>query len=131
MKRSHSLGELQLAIMRILWQQGEATVAEVHSRLLEERGLAPTTVATMLKVMLEKGLVERVRGERHYRWSARVSQDNATSGLLRQLIDAAFDGSAKRMVAHLMEHGKIGDKERREIIDLVGAHRKDDQRRRR
>ena len=47
MSPSPRLGELQLAIMRILWQKSEATVAEVHAFLKEERGLAPTTVARL------------------------------------------------------------------------------------
>ena len=51
MTSKHTLGDLQLAIMRVLWSQGEATVADVHRALLEERGLAPTTIATMLVKM--------------------------------------------------------------------------------
>ena len=48
MSRNTHLGDLQLAIMRELWTRGEATVAEVHGALLDERGLALTTIATML-----------------------------------------------------------------------------------
>jgi len=46
-----TLGDLQHAIMAVLWKRGEATVAEVHGALREERGLAPTTIATMLRKM--------------------------------------------------------------------------------
>ena len=52
-----SLGDLQHAIMRILWSAGEATSAQVHAALLVERGLAPTTIATMLRKMEQKGVV--------------------------------------------------------------------------
>jgi len=55
------LGDLQSAIMRILWQRGEASVNDVHSTLLDERGLAPTTIATMLKKMEAKGVVRWCR----------------------------------------------------------------------
>ena len=48
MPKEHSLGDLQHAIMRVLWEQGELPVADVHEALLEERGLALTTIATML-----------------------------------------------------------------------------------
>ncbi len=47
----HTLGELQHAILRWLWARDEATVAEVHGALFDERGLAPTTFATMLRKM--------------------------------------------------------------------------------
>ncbi len=57
MGSKHSLGDLQLAIMRVLWTDGESTVADVHRELLDERGLAPTTIATMLRKMEDKGVV--------------------------------------------------------------------------
>ena len=44
----HTLGELQHAIMAVLWERGEAATAEVHEAL-QGRGLAPTTIATMLR----------------------------------------------------------------------------------
>ncbi len=46
-----TLGELQHAIMTVLWKRGEATTAEVHEALRGERGLALTTIATMLRKM--------------------------------------------------------------------------------
>ena len=62
---SHHLGDLQLAIMRVLWNHDEATVAEVHEALEPERGLALTTIATMLTKMEKKGVVEhRAEGRR-------------------------------------------------------------------
>ena len=53
----HTLGDLQHAIMAVLWERGEATAARVHEALREERGLAPTTIATMLRKMEDKGVV--------------------------------------------------------------------------
>ena len=53
----HALGDLQHAIMAILWARGEATAAEVYEALREDRGLAPTTIATMLRKMEDKGVV--------------------------------------------------------------------------
>ena len=50
------LGNLQLAIMRVLWADGECTVTSVHQALHPRHGLAPTTIATMLKKMEAKGI---------------------------------------------------------------------------
>ena len=55
--RLFRLGDLQLRIMKVLWSQGEATVAEVHRAVGAERDLAYTTVATMLRKMEARGLV--------------------------------------------------------------------------
>jgi len=51
------LGELQHAIMTVLWERGEATTGDVHEALRAERGLAFTTIATMLRKMEDKGVV--------------------------------------------------------------------------
>ncbi|MYI22739.1 MAG: BlaI/MecI/CopY family transcriptional regulator, partial [Gammaproteobacteria bacterium] len=58
MKRKRQLGDLQLAIMRVLWERGEAPAIEVHQALFEERRLAVTTIKTMLRKLEEYGCVE-------------------------------------------------------------------------
>ena len=60
MAEPHQLTELQIAIMRILWERKEATVAEIHAALLDERGLAPTTVATLLSRLEKRGAVKHL-----------------------------------------------------------------------
>jgi predicted transcriptional regulator len=73
----------------------------------------------MLKVMLEKGLVERRQGERGYLWTAKVSRQTTESGLTHRLIERLFDGSAQRLVAHLIEEGQLSAADRREILELL------------
>ena len=89
------------------------------SQAARDFGLAVTTVATMLKVMLEKGLVERRQGERGYQWTAKVSRQSAESGLTHKLIERLFDGSARRLVAHLIEEGKLSAADQREIQEML------------
>src|SRR5258705_11787887 len=76
---SHHLGDLQLAIMRVLWAQGEATVADVHEALEPERGLALTTIATMLVKMEKKGVVDHRAEGRRFIYRPLVSE-----GLVRR-----------------------------------------------
>src|SRR5688572_30321521 len=97
----------ELEILKLLWQAGPSELGRVTAALNEDRKVATTTVATMLKVMLEKGLVVRKQGERGYLWSAKVTREAAESGLTHKLIDRLFDGSASRLVAHLIEQGKL------------------------
>ena len=116
--------ERELDILQILWQQGPAGLGAVCQALRQSRPLATTTVATMLKVMLDKRLVERRRGSRGYLWSARVTRDATASGMLGQLVDRVFDGSAGRLVAHLMEESQLTDVELvelRRLLDENGA----------
>jgi predicted transcriptional regulator len=59
--------------------------------------------------MLDKKLVRRADTPRGYRWSATVSRDAAASGIVTKLLDYVFEGSAQRMVAHLVEAGDLTD----------------------
>jgi predicted transcriptional regulator len=109
----------ELEILKILWESGPVGLGQIHGVLASGRPVAITTVATMLKMMLAKELVERQTGPRGFLWSARVSRQAAVSGLLGKLVKHVFDGSARRLVAHLIEDGGLDDRERAEILELL------------
>jgi BlaI family penicillinase repressor len=111
----------ELEILKILWETGPAGLGRIHDVLRKRRGVAVTTVATMLKMMLAKELVQRQDGPRGYLWTARVSREATVSGLLGKLLQHVFDGSARRLVAHLIEDGNLADHERAEILELLKA----------
>lgn len=110
-------GELEL--LQVLWDSGPAELGDIHQKLSGERKVALTTVATMLTVMLAKGLVGRTRGKRGWTWNASVSRDSAAKPIVRKLVDRVFDGSAQRLVAHLLEHEALSTSERRELLALL------------
>ena len=109
----------ELEILKILWDLGAAGIGQIHAVLHERRGVAITTVATMLKMMLAKELVERGDGPRGYLWKARVSRKATVSGLIGKLVQHVFDGSARRLIAHLVQEGALDDREREEIVELL------------
>jgi BlaI family penicillinase repressor len=111
----------ELEILRVLWDRQSATLGQVCEALRSERDVATTTVATMLGVMLDKGLVARKKEARGYRWSATVSRDAAAKGMVGKLVDTVFDGSASRLVAHLVEGGKLSSDELAELRDLINS----------
>ena len=128
--------DAELEILKILWDAGPSELGPIVTALNLGRTVATTTVATTLKIMMQKGWVERRQGERGYLWAAQVSQKEATSGLLRKLLDRAFDGSAGRLVARLVEDGALSQRDRDEIRRLLetqdedGATKKKDEPRR-
>lgn len=109
----------ELEILKLLWELGPASLSELRSRLQEQRPVATTTVATMLKIMLDKGLVSRSKGAQGYRWEAVQSREHTTGGMLGRLIDRAFDGSAGRLVAHLLEEDRLGPEELDQIRRMI------------
>ncbi len=114
----------ELEILHVLWKTGPAGLGAVHARLSDQRDVAKTTVATMLKLMLQKKLVRRSKGPRGYLWAAAVSRKETANGMVGRLIDRVFDGSAQRMVVHLVEAGEISQQELDELSRLVSQQRK-------
>ena len=124
MSKEHSLGDLQHAIMRVLWDRGEAPVAEVHQSLLPERGLALTTIATMLSKMEKKGVVERRMEGRGFVYQPAVSESEVNRSMVSELTEQLFAGDAVALVNHLLTEQEIDRNELDEIKRLIEGHRK-------
>jgi predicted transcriptional regulator len=114
----------ELEILRVLWETGPAELGQIRAALLQQRDrdIALTTVATMLKVMLDKNLVARAKGERSWLWSARVTRQNATRGMIRKMLSNVFEGSASKLVMHLIEDGRLTPDEQEQIRALLDEH---------
>jgi BlaI family penicillinase repressor len=112
----------ELEILRVLWEHGAATLGTICEALRRERDVATTTVATMLRVMLDKGLVRRKQAPRGQQWSAAVTQAAAAKSMVGKLVDGIFDGSAGRLAAHLVEAGRLSDAELAELRKLIDSN---------
>jgi predicted transcriptional regulator len=112
----------ELEILRVLWERDSATLGEICESLRRERQVATTTVATMLSVMIDKGLVRRKKAARGHQWSAAVTHDSAAKSLVGKLVDGVFDGSASRLVSHLVEGGKLSQDELAELRQLIDVN---------
>ncbi|QDU87269.1 Penicillinase repressor [Pirellulimonas nuda] len=114
----------ELEILRVLWQ-GPQSLSAICEALRDEhassRDRAPSTVATMLKVMAGKGLAARVGAGRGAMWRAKVSRRSATRGLVAKLVDGVFDGSASGLMAYLVETGGLDAKQLAELKKAVVA----------
>ena len=120
----HTLGELQHAIMRILWDRGEATVAEVHDGLYDDRQLAPTTIATMLRKMEDKGVVSHRSEGRQFVYRATVSEDEVRTSMVGELLDRLFAGDPAALVTHLVADHNLSETELAELRALLAAAEK-------
>jgi predicted transcriptional regulator len=109
MREARQLGSLQLAILRVLWERREATAAEVHQALLDEHGLAPTTIATMLKKMEAKHLVDHRVDGRVFVYRARVAHDEVRRSMVDEFVGRAFRGDPLALVNHLLAEGDIDE----------------------
>lgn len=115
MSQPYQLGNLQLAIMRILWERGEASAREIHGALYEERGLAPTTIATMLRKMEHKGVVEHRAQGRQFIYRAGIAESDVREGMVGDLVERLFCGDSAALIHYLFEAGKLDTGELEEL----------------
>jgi predicted transcriptional regulator len=113
------LGKLQLAIMRVLWGHDEATAADVHTVLLPTHGLAPTTIATMLRKMEDKGVVAHRTQGRRFVYRATVSEARVTKSMVAELTQWLFDGDPVALASHLIEEHAVEPTELDELRQVI------------
>lgn len=102
---NYSLTELQLAIMTVLWERGEATVVDVHEELRRERRVAQSTVATLLSRLEDKGVLAHREEGRQYVYRAIVSEDQVQRtivGEFTELTERLFSGNVAGLVSQLL-----------------------------
>lgn len=116
---THHLGDLQLAILRALWARGEATVAEVHEDLAPERGLALTTIATMLAKLEKKGVVGHRADGRRFVFRPLVDERQVRRSMVAELTSQLFRGDVTALVSHLLSEHDIDPVELQELRDLI------------
>ncbi|MGQ0634714.1 MAG: BlaI/MecI/CopY family transcriptional regulator [Planctomycetaceae bacterium] len=118
-KKNLRPGDVELAILRTVWRLGPATVRQVHEALGSQRGTRLTTTLKMMQLMVAKGLLVREANSRPQRYRATSTEQRVLGGLLRDLLDRAFDGSARKLVLQLLGGGKTSRAELAEIRKAI------------
>ena len=107
------LTERELQIMQLFWKHGEMTAAEARDALAEsELDLAYTTVATLIKILVEKEFLQQTNAERPYRFVPVRSYEDVSGRLLGDLVERVFDGSRELLLTRLLEQKRLTAKER-------------------
>jgi predicted transcriptional regulator len=109
----------ELAILRVLWRRGPATVREVMDELAAERDTGYTTVLKLLQIMTDKGLVRRDESERTHVYDAAFSEDETQRRLVGELLERAFGGSAQKLVLQALAAQPAGREELAEIRRII------------
>jgi BlaI family transcriptional regulator, penicillinase repressor len=118
MAADNGLSALQLDVMRAVWALGEARVAEVRAHL-DSRGLAATTVATLLTRLEKRGLLAHRTEGRQYVYRALKSEQEISETMVSELTTTLFDGEASQLVSHLLRKGEFAPADLAEIKRLI------------
>ena len=114
--------ELELEILKILWERGPLPTREVREALAEgdaARELAHTSVVTMLHIMVRKKYLRRTKSRGAYTFYARVNQEDVSSHMLDDLVNRVFDGSAANLMLNLMERAELDDNAIRQLRKMI------------
>ena len=105
--RDIALSELQIAVVRVLWRNGETSVTDIAKVLGDERGLKHTTVATLLTRLEKRGVVEQRREGRQLIYRALVSEPQVRRSMVADLVGSLFGGDSRELVAHLVRESDL------------------------
>jgi predicted transcriptional regulator len=114
--------EAELEILNLLWTHGPSTVRDVHTLSSKDTGY--TTVLKQMQVMAEKGLLTRSERFRSHVYEANVAREQTQQRLTRNLVQRAFDGSAKNLVLGALASQKVTAAELAEIRSMLDEYEK-------
>ena len=117
---TESLTDLQLSVMKALWQVGEGGVGEIVALLAADgKELAPTTVATLLQRLSKQGWVKHRKNGRQFLYRAKVNQQDAAKGVLQRVLSSFFGGRVSALTAQLLESEELSADDLKEMRKLL------------
>lgn len=118
------LTQRELEVMQLFWKQGEITPQEARDSLAAVgMDRAYTTVATLIRILTEKGFLKQAAGRRPFRYVAVRSYEDVSRRLLSDLMDRVFGGSREQLLMRLMEQKKLTVKERARLEEILRQNR--------
>ena len=125
MTARHQLSDLQLAIMGILWDHEEATVAQVRDAMRPTRTLAMTTVATLLSRLEKRDLIAHRSSGRQFIYRPLISEREVRRSMVAELTDRLFQGDAAELVSHLLTSREIDAGDVARVRELLEARERE------
>ena len=118
-KRSITLTEAELRLMRVLWERGESAVAEVVTAVADETPLAYNSVLTTIRVLERKGYVTHRQEGRAFLYSACVAQQEASRAEVQHMLSRFFGNSRERLLISLLGDDEISAEELRRLKETI------------
>jgi predicted transcriptional regulator len=120
-----NLGELQRAVMEIVWARGEASVHDVRERLSKRKELAYTTILTTLQKLEKAGWLGHRSEGKSYVYVPTRSREQAGAGSVKRFLKQVFEGDAVAMFQHLIRESDLSEEDLREVRKMIEEKRKE------
>ncbi|GGG93829.1 BlaI/MecI/CopY family transcriptional regulator [Silvibacterium dinghuense] len=120
-KRSITLTEAELRLMKVLWERGESAVSDLTAAVSEERPLAYTSVLTTVRILEEKGYVRHRQEGRAFLYSPCIDESEAGRTEVRHLLNRFFGNSRERLLLSLLGDEELAPAEIRRLRQAINA----------
>ena len=124
-KKPFKLGDVQLELMKIVWARGKATVREVTDAVSAKRTMAYTTVLTMLRELENKGLLTHEVDGRTFVYKPVVQRKRVVAGILGDIRQRLFDGSAAALLAQVLDMEAIDPGELEQMKQMIAERERE------
>jgi predicted transcriptional regulator len=118
-KRSITLTQAELRLMRILWDRGESTVADMVSATADEGPLAYTSVLTTIRVLESKGYVTHRQDGRAFLYTSSIGEQEASRSEVRHVLQRFFGNSRERLLLSLLDDQEITPEELKRLKEAI------------
>ena len=117
-RKSPTLTEVELELMDVLWEKGQATVSEIVEALPEER-LAYSSVLTMMRILEQKGYVNHEKEGRAFVYHPVIDRQQAQQSVIGYLLKRFFNNSPELLVVNLLEHEDVNPNEVKRLRQMI------------
>jgi len=118
--RAKELTQRELEVMHVFWNRGQSTVADVRDQLSQAgRDLAYTTVATLVRILSQKGFLRQTNRERPFVYRPVRSFEEVSGTLLGDVVQQVFRGSHEQLLLRLLQQRKLTAQERAVLESIL------------
>lgn len=118
-KKSATLTEAELRLMRLLWKRGESTVNDLVAALPKKESLAYNSVLTTIRILEQKGYVQHRKDGRAFSYVAVVEEDQAGNSEVRHVLRRFFGDSREKLMLALLGDGEITPEELARLKEAI------------
>ena len=118
-RKSNTLTEAELRLMKILWRRGESAVTDLVAALPEDEPLAYNSVLTTIRILEQKGYVTHRQEGRAFVYRPSVAEGEAGRSEVRNVLSRFFGNSRERLLLSLLDDGEITPEELQRLKDAI------------
>jgi len=118
-KKSPTLTEAELRLMKMLWRRGESAVGDLVAAMPEGDALAYNSVLTTIRILEQKGYVQHRQEGRAFLYTACVAEDDASKVEVRHILQRFFGNSREKLLLSLLGDDEITPEELQRLKDAI------------